>query len=196
MTAVQSAPAITGYIPGTWAIDTAHSEIGFSVRHLMVSKVKGAFRDFSGTFVTAENPFDSSVEASVVLSSVDTGNADRDAHLRSADFFDTEQHTLLTYRSTGIRYDDEEGFVVDGELTLRGVTKQVPLQLEIHGFQQATPFGDTRTGFTATGEIDRRDFGVSFNMALEGGGVGLGNKVQITLEIEAVLQPAPAEQAS
>jgi polyisoprenoid-binding protein YceI len=102
----------------------------------------------------------------------------------------------LTYRSTGIRYDDEEGFVVDGELTLRGVTKQVPLQLEIHGFQQATPFGDTRTGFTATGEIDRRDFGVSFNMALEGGGVGLGNKVQITLEIEAVLQPAPAEQAS
>jgi polyisoprenoid-binding protein YceI len=194
MTAVQSAPAITGYVPGTWAIDTTHSEIGFSVRHLMVSKVKGVFRDFSGIFVTAENPFDSSVEATVVLSSVDTGNADRDAHLRSADFFDTDQHTLLTYRSTGIRYDDEDGFVVDGELTLRGVTKQVPLQLEIHGFQQATPFGDTRTGFTATGEIDRRDFGVSFNMALEGGGVGLGNKVQITLEIEAVLQPA--EQAS
>lgn len=191
MTAVQSAPAITGYVPGTWTIDTTHSEIGFSVRHLMVSKVKGVFRDFSGTFVTAENPFDSSVEATVVLSSVDTGNADRDAHLRSADFFDTDQHTLLTYTSTGIRYDDEEGFVVDGELTLRGVTKQVPLRLEIHGFQQATPFGDTRTGFTATGEIDRRDFGVSFNMALEGGGVGLGNKVQITLEIEAVLQAEP-----
>jgi polyisoprenoid-binding protein YceI len=191
MTAVQSAPAITGYVPGTWTIDTTHSEIGFSVRHLMVSKVKGAFRDFSGTFVTAENPFDSSVEATVVLSSVDTGNADRDAHLRSADFFDTDQHALLTYTSTGIRYDDEEGFVVDGELTLRGVTKQVPLRLEIHGFQQGTPFGDTRTGFTATGEIDRRDFGVSFNMALEGGGVGLGNKVQITLEIEAVLQAEP-----
>jgi polyisoprenoid-binding protein YceI len=191
MTAVQSAPAITGYVPGTWTIDTTHSEIGFSVRHLMVSKVKGVFRDFSGTFVTAENPFDSSVEATVVLSSVDTGNADRDAHLRSADFFDTDQHTLLTYTSTGIRYDDEEGFVVDGELTLRGVTKQVPLRLEIHGFQQGTPFGDTRTGFTATGEIDRRDFGVSFNMALEGGGVGLGNKVQITLEIEAVLQAEP-----
>ena len=191
MTAVQSAPAITGYVPGTWTIDTTHSEVGFSVRHLMVSKVKGVFRDFSGTFVTAENPFDSSVEATVVLSSVDTGNADRDAHLRSADFFDTDQHTLLTYTSTGIRYDDEEGFVVDGELTLRGVTKQVPLRLEIHGFQQGTPFGDTRTGFTATGEIDRRDFGVSFNMALEGGGVGLGNKVQITLEIEAVLQAEP-----
>jgi polyisoprenoid-binding protein YceI len=191
MTSVQSPPTITGYIPGTWTIDTTHSEIGFSVRHLMVSKVKGAFRDFSGTFVTAENPFDSSVQATVDLASVDTGNADRDAHLRSADFFDTEQHTQLTYQSTGIRYDDEEGFVIDGELTLRGVTKHVPLQLEIHGFQQATPFGDTRTGFTATGEIDRRDFGVSFNMALEGGGVGLGNKVQITLEIEAVLQAEP-----
>ena len=193
MTAVQSAPAVTGYIPGTWDIDVAHSEIGFSVRHLMVSKVKGAFREFSGTFVTAENPLDSSVEATVLLSSIDTGNADRDAHLRSADFFDVENHTTLEYRSTGIRYDDEEGFVVDGELTLRGVTKHVPLQLEIHGFQQSTPFGDSRTGFTATGEIDRRDFGVSFNSTLEGGGVALGNKVQITLEIEAILrQPVAA----
>jgi len=193
MTAVQSAPAVTGYIPGTWDIDVAHSEIGFSVRHLMVSKVKGAFREFSGTFVTAENPLDSSVEATVLLSSIDTGNADRDAHLRSADFFDVENHTTLEYRSTGIRYDDEEGFVVDGDLTLRGVTKHVPLQLEIHGFQQSTPFGDSRTGFTATGEIDRRDFGVSFNSTLEGGGVALGNKVQITLEIEAILrQPVAA----
>jgi polyisoprenoid-binding protein YceI len=191
MAATQTAPAITGYIPGTWSIDTTHSEVGFSVRHLMVSKVKGKFTEFSGTFVTGENPFDSSVEATVNLASVDTGNADRDAHLRSADFFDTEQHNELSYKSTGVRYDDEEGFVIDGELTLRGVTKEVPLQLEIHGFQQATPFGDTRTGFTATGEIDRRDFGVSFNMALEGGGVGLGNKVQITLEIEAVLQAEP-----
>ena|SRR5438093_8431743 len=186
MTTVQT-PTVTGYIPGTWTIDTTHSEVGFSVRHLMVSKVKGKFTEFSGTFVTGEDPLDSSVEATVVLSSVDTGNADRDAHLRSADFFDVDQHTLLTYRSTGIRFDGDD-FVVDGELTLRGVTREVPLKLEIHGFQPTTPFGDTRTGFTATAEIDRRDFGVSFNMALEGGGVGLGNKVQITLEIEAVLQ--------
>ncbi len=187
MTAVQTAPPITGYIPGTWAIDPTHSEVGFSVRHLMVSKVKGKFTEFSGTFVTGENPLDSSVDATVVLSSVDTGNADRDAHLRSADFFEVEQHTTLTYRSTGVRFDGDE-FVVDGELTLRGVTREVPLKLEIHGFQPTTPFGDTRAGFTATAEIDRRDFGVSFNMALEGGGVGLGNKVQITLEVEAILQ--------
>jgi len=193
MTATQTAPPVTGYLPGTWDIDAVHSEVGFSVRHLMVTKVKGRFGEFSGTFVTAENPLESSVEASVALSSVDTGNPDRDAHLRSVDFFDVENHTTLEYRSTGIRYDDEDGFVVDGELTLRGVTKQVPLRLEIHGFQQGTPFGDTRAGFTATGEIDRRDFGVSFNTALEGGGVGLGNKVEITLEIQAILrQPADA----
>jgi polyisoprenoid-binding protein YceI len=193
MTTTQTAPPVTGYIPGTWDIDVVHSEIGFSVRHLMVSKVKGRFGEFSGTFVTGEDPLESSVEATVALSSVDTGNADRDAHIRSADFFDVEKHTTLEYRSTGIRYDDEDGFVVDGDLTLRGVTKQVPLSLEIHGFQPTTPFGDTRAGFTATGEVDRRDFGVSFNMALESGGVGLGNKVQITLEIEAILrQPADA----
>jgi polyisoprenoid-binding protein YceI len=188
MTAVQTSPTIAGYLPGTWAIDQAHSEVGFSVRHLMVSKVKGRFTEFSGTFVTGEDPLDSRVEATVMLSSIDTANADRDAHLRSADFFDVDHHTELTYRSTGIRLDDGE-FVVDGELSLRGVTREVPLHLEIHGFQASTPFGDTRTGFTATGEIDRRDFGISFNSALEGGGVALGNKIQITLEIEAILQP-------
>ncbi len=187
MTAVQSAPTVAGYIPGTWAIDPTHSEVGFSIRHLMVSKVKGRFGTFSGTFVTGENPLESSVEASIDLGSIDTGNADRDAHVRSSDFFDVENHTTLTYKSTGIRVDDD-GFVVDGDLTLRGITKSVPLQLEIHGFQASTPFGDTRTGFTATAEIDRSDYGISFNMPLEGGGVGLGNKVKITLEIEAVLQ--------
>jgi len=188
MTATQIAPPLPGYLPGRWTIDTTHSEIGFGIRHMMVSKVKGKFTEFSGTFVTGENPLDSSVEATVVLSSVDTGNADRDAHLRAADFFDVDEHALMTYRSTGVRSDGDD-FVVDGELTLRGVTREVPLKLEIHGFQAETPFGDTRSGFTATAEIDRRDFGVSFNMALEGGGVGLGNKVQITLEIEAILQP-------
>jgi polyisoprenoid-binding protein YceI len=191
MTATRTAPPVTGYLPGTWAIDPIHSEVGFSVRHLMLSKVKGKFTEFSGTFVTGEDPLDWSVEATAVLSSVDTGNADRDAHLRSSDFFDVDQHALLTYRSTGIRFDGDD-FVVDGELTLRGVTREVPLALEIHGFQPETPFGDTRAGFTATAEIDRRDFGVSFGVALEGGGAGLGHKVQITLEIEAILQPEPA----
>ena len=93
MTAIHPAPPVTGYLPGTWTIDPTHSEVGFSVRHLMVSKVKGRFNEFSGTFVTGDDPLDSSVEATVVLSSVDTGNADRDAHLRSSDFFDVDQHS-------------------------------------------------------------------------------------------------------
>ncbi len=188
MTAVQTAPPVAGYIPGTWVIDPTHTEIGFSIRHLMVSKVKGRFGTFSGTLVTAENPLESSVEAQIDLSSIDTGNADRDAHVRSADFFDVEQHTKMTYRSTGV-HAEGDGFVVDGELSLRNVTRAVPLHLEINGFQASTPFGDTRAGFTATAEIDRSEFGIAFNAPLEGGGVVLGNKIQITLEIEAVLQP-------
>ena len=187
MTAVQTAPPITGYIPGTWAIDPTHSEVGFSVRHLMVSKVKGKFTEFSGTFVTGENPLDSSVDATVVLSSVDTGTPT--ATPTSAR--PTSSRSTSTPPSpTGRRASGSTATTSwsTASSRSRGVTREVPLKLEIHGFQPTTPFGDTRAGFTATAEIDRRDFGVSFNMALEGGGVGLGNKVQITLEVEAILQ--------
>ncbi|HEY8215707.1 MAG TPA: YceI family protein, partial [Acidimicrobiia bacterium] len=166
-----------------------HSEVGVSIRHLMVSKVRGRFSGFEGTFVTADDPLESTLSASVDLSSIDTGNSDRDAHVRSADFLDVERYPTLTYRSTGIRADGDD-FVVDGELSLHGVTKPVALRLEVHGFQPNSPFGDTRAGFTATGEIDRRDFGIVFDMPLEGGGVGLGHKVQIALEIEAIRQEA------
>lgn len=178
---------IPGYISGKWAIDPVHSEIGFSVRHLMVTKVRGRFTGFEGTFVTADDPLQSSVEASIDLSTIDTANEDRNAHLRSADFFDVRNHPTLTYRSTGVRADGD-GFVVDGELSLHGVTKSVPLKLEVNGFQPNTPFGDTRAGFSATAEIDRNDFGITFNSVLDGGGVGLGHKVSILLEIQAVLQ--------
>jgi polyisoprenoid-binding protein YceI len=180
-------PAIPGYLTGTWALDPVHSEVGFSVRHLMVSKVRGRFTSFEGTFVTAEDPLASTLEASVDLASIDTGNADRDAHVRSADFLDVERYPTLTYRSTGIRSEGDD-WVVDGELSLHGVTKHVPLRLEVHGFQPHSPFGDSRTGFTATAEIDRRDFGIVFDVPLEGGGVGLGHKVHVTLEIEAIRQ--------
>jgi len=189
MTALDTAVAIPGYRSGTWVIDPVHSEVAFSVRHLMVSKVRGRFTRFQGTFVTADDPLDSSVEATVELASIDTGNADRDAHVRSADFFDVDQHSTLAYRSTGIR-PDGAGFIVDGELSLRGVTRQVPLHLEVNGFQANTPFGDSRAGFSATAEIDRGDFGVEFNTPLEGGGVVVANLIQISLEIEAVLQDA------
>ena len=180
---------IPQYVTGTWAIDPVHSDVSFSVRHLVVSKVRGRFGAASGTFVTADDPLASSVNATIDLASIDTGNPDRDAHVRSADFLDVEQYPDLVYRSTGVRADGD-GYIVDGELTLHGVTRLVPLALEVNGFQPTTPFGDTRVGFSATAEIDRQDFGITFNMALDGGGLGLGNKIAINLEIQAILQPS------
>jgi polyisoprenoid-binding protein YceI len=187
-TTLDATTSIPGYQAGTWVVDPVHSEVSFTVRHLMVSKVRGRFARFDGVLVTAANPLDSSVEARVDLSSIDTGNADRDAHVRSADFLDVEQFPELTYRSIGIRAAGD-GFVVDGELSLHGVTQQVLLELEVNGFQANTPMGDNRVGFSARAEIDRTDFGVEFNAPLDNGGVMLGNKIQITLEVEAVLQP-------
>lgn len=178
---------IPGYVAGAWAIDPTHSDVSFSVRHLMVSKVRGSFRTFSGTLVTGESPLDSTVEAEVDLASIDTREAQRDAHLRSADFFETDKYPTMTYRSTGVR-PSKAGFVVDGELTLKGVTRSVQLDLELNGFGQ-DPYGGTRAGFTATTQINRRDFGVDISLPLDGGGVVVGDKVDITLEIEAILQP-------
>ena len=177
---------IPGYVAGTWAIDPVHSEVGFSVRHMMVSKVRGKFTKFSGELVTASDVLDSSVTAEIDLASIETGAEQRDAHLRSPDFFDTENHPQMTYRSTGIRRDGGD-FILDGELTLKGVTRSVPLTLEVNGFGPDA-YGGTRAGFTATAEINRQDFGVNWNAAMETGGVVVSDKVAIHLEIEAVLQ--------
>ncbi|HEY6377969.1 MAG TPA: YceI family protein [Candidatus Dormibacteraeota bacterium] len=174
--------------PGTWTIDASHSEVSFSVRHLMVSKVRGTFRSFSGTFTTAQDPALASVEASIDVASVDTRDERRDGHLRSADFFDVENHPVMTYRSSGVRAKGD-GYVVDGELTLRGVTRPVELRLEHNGVS-GDPWGGTRSGFSATAEINRRDFGIDISMPLEGGGVVVGDKVTVQLEVEAVLQQA------
>jgi len=183
---ITQAETIPGYVTGTWTIDPLHSEVGFSVRHMMVSKVRGKFTKFSGELVTGESPLASSVTAEIDLASIDTGAEQRDGHLRSPDFFDTENHPAMSYRSTGIRAKGD-GYVVDGELTLKGVTKNVPLTLELNGFGP-DPYGGTRAGFTATGEINRQDFGVTWNAAMEHGGVVVSDKVNILLEIEAVLQ--------
>ena len=177
---------IPGYLTGTWTIDPVHSEVGFSVRHMMVSKVRGKFGRFSGQLVTTDDVLSSSVTAEIELASIETGAEQRDAHLRSPDFFDTENHPLMTYRSTGIRADGDD-YIVDGELTLKGVTKDVPLKLELNGFGPDA-YGGTRAGFTATTEINRQDFGVNWNAAMETGGVVVSDKVAIHLEIEAVLQ--------
>ena len=187
MTSTDTRTAIPGYAAGTWTIDPVHSEVGFSVRHMMVSKVRGRFTSFSGEIVTGADPLDSSVTADDrrwTRSSPATEQ--RDAHIRSADFFEVENYPTMTYRSTGVRAHGD-GYVVDGELTLKGVTKDVPLALELNGFGP-DPYGGTRAGFTATAEISRSDFGVSYNAAIEGGGVVVSDKVTIQLEIEAVLK--------
>ncbi len=184
MTAQTTEAGIPGYEAATWTIDPVHSEVGFSVRHMMVSKVRGRFTKFSGELVTGADPLQSSVTAEIDLSSIDTGQDQRDNHIRSADFFEVETYPTMTYRSTGIRVEGGE-YVLDGELTLKGVTRSVPLRLELNGFGP-DPYGGYRAGFTATGEINRGDFNVSFNAPLANGGVVVSEKVQLQLEIEAV----------
>lgn len=186
MTQTATGTIIPGYVAGTWTIDTLHSEVGFSVRHMMVSKVRGKFTKFAGELVTAANPLESTVTAEIDLASIDTGSEQRDGHLRSPDFFDTENHPQMTYRSSGLRPEGGD-YVLDGELTLKGVTRQVPLKLELNGFGPDA-YGGTRAGFTATGQINRADFGVTWNAAIEGGGVVVADKVDLHLEVEAILQ--------
>ena len=186
MTTSSATTTVPGYVAGTWTIDPVHSEVGFAVRHMMVSKVRGKFKTFSGELVTGENPLDSSVTAEIDLASIETGAEQRDDHIRSADFFEVETYPTMTYRSTGVRADGDD-YVVDGELTLKGVTKQVPLTLELNGFGP-DPYGGTRAGFTATTEINRRDFNVNFSAPMQNGGMVVADKVTIHLEIEAVLK--------
>jgi polyisoprenoid-binding protein YceI len=180
-----TAEKIPGYVVGTWNIDPVHSEIGFTVRHLMVSKVRGKFTKFEGTIVTAPDPLQSKVEAKIDLNSIDTGNEQRDNDLRSSNYFEVDKYPEMIYRSTSIRQEGD-GFIVEGDLTLHGVTRQVPLRVELNGFTK-DPWGGTRVGFSATTEISRKDFGISFDIPLEGGGVVVGDRVQVNLEIEAVL---------
>ena len=185
MTTTSEQTRIPDYLTGTWTIDRDHSEVGFTVRHLMVTKVRGRFTGFTGELVTAEDPGASSVEATIDLATVDTGHPDRDAHLRSADFLDVERYPTMSYRSTAVRWDGED-LVVDGDLTLHGVPRPVPLVLEVHGFQEHTPFGDARAGFSARTEINRSDFGITFNMPMDNGGVVVGDRVRVDLDIEAI----------
>jgi len=179
------AVGIEGYVAGTWELDPVHSHIGFVARHLMVSKVRGHFSKFQAQIVTAPNPLESSATATIDLSSVETGNDMRDNDLRSSNFFDAATHPEMTFRSTGIRRDGD-GLALDGDLTIRGVTRPVSLAFEVNGFGP-DPFGGTRAGFSAHGEINRTDFGVSFNAPVPGG-VMISEKIQIEIEAEAVLK--------
>jgi polyisoprenoid-binding protein YceI len=185
-TKVSEATTIPGYVAGTWVIDPVHSEVGFSVRHLMVSKVRGRFEKFEGQIVTSDDILDTTATLEVDLNSINTGNADRDNDLRSANYFEADKYPTMTYRVLDLRTEGDR-YVADGELTVKDVTNPVALQVEFHGISP-DPWGGTRAGLSATGEINRKDFGVTFDIPMEGGGLVVGDKIQINLEIEAILQ--------
>jgi polyisoprenoid-binding protein YceI len=180
-----SSTEIPGWVAGTWAIDPVHSDVSFTARHMVVSRVRGHFGSFSGTITTGDTLLDAQVEAAIDVASVSTNNEMRDNHLRTGDFFDAANHPHILFRSTGVRRDGE-ALLLDGELTLRGVTKPVVLDVDFGGITPDRD-GGTRAGLTATTKINRQDFGVSWNAALEGGGVTLGDTIEIRLEIAATL---------
>ena len=177
--------------PGTWNLDAAHSDVDFVVRHAGISKVRGTFHAVEGQLVIAEEFTQSSVEVTVDVASISTKNEGRDGHLRSADFFDVEQFPTMTFRSTEVRGEPEE-FTLVGELTLHGVTQTVELEAEFGG-QDKDPFGVTRVGFEATGEISRKDFGLTWNAATEAGGVLVSDKVKLEIGAAFVLSEADAQ---
>lgn len=171
-----------GIQAGTWAIDPSHSEIGFTARHLM-SKVRGLFEKFEGQIVTGEQP---SATATVDLNSINTRDANRDAHLRSADFFDVEKSGPMTFTSTKVE-EGGKGLLVTGDLTIKGVTKPVVLDVEYFG-TETDPWGGTRAGFEGTAQISRKEWGVDFNIPMDGGRLLVGDKIDIVISAQAVLQ--------
>jgi len=177
---------IPGYKPGTYVLDPAHSEVGFEVRHMMISKVRGLFAVKSATIVLPESPLDATVEATADVASIDTKDEGRDAHLRSEDFFDAEKYPVIAFTSTRVR---EEGgqFYVDGDLTIKDVTKPVTFDLDFGGFG-TDPWGNYKAGATASATINREEFGLTWNAALETGGVLVGKDVKITLDLQGTLQ--------
>jgi polyisoprenoid-binding protein YceI len=175
--------SISELTPGTWNVDVSHSSVGFVARHLMVTKVRGRFTDFAGTITVGEDPLQSKVEATVQMLSVTTGDDGRDGHLKTNDFFDIEKYPTMKFVSTGIKANGSD-YTLTGDLTVKDVTKPVSFDLEFDGVA-TDPWNNTKAGFTAETEINRKDFGVDWNVALEAGGVLVGEKVKITLDIQA-----------
>src|SRR5690625_4366168 len=172
--------------PGTWNIDATHSIVGFSVRHMMVSRVRGRFEDFDAELTVPEDPMQSSVRATIDAGSLNTDNKERDNHVRSADFFDTGTHPEWTFESTGIRVSGED-FLLDGKLTVRGTTRPIELRLEFNGVTR-DPYGLTRAGFHAETEISRSAYGVDIEMPMDGGGVVVADRIKIEIDAEFTRQ--------
>jgi polyisoprenoid-binding protein YceI len=179
----------------SWQLDPVHTHIGFSVKHMMVATVRGQFRSYRGNLRLDPTDFTrSSVDGEIDVASIDTGNVDRDNHLRTGDFFDVANHPTIQFRSVGIQAKDAGDYIVHGDLTIRGVTKRIALDVEYLGTSK-NPYGKTVAGFSVRGTINRNDFGVSFNAALETGGVIVGDKVKLELDVEASLVEASAQPA-
>jgi polyisoprenoid-binding protein YceI len=173
-------------LTGTYAIDASHSRFGFVARHAMVTKVRGSFNEFEGTAtINGTNPSESSVQVSITVDSIDTRNKQRDDHIRTNDFLDVANHPKITFASTSIEHDGGDDFQVTGDLTIRGVTKSITIPLEFQG-SASDPFGNERIGFEGSVVINRKDWGVNWNAALEAGGVLVSEKVTLEFEISAV----------
>jgi polyisoprenoid-binding protein YceI len=180
--------------PGMWLIDQGHSTVGFVARHLMISKVRGRFGTFSGSIHIDEDPLDSTVDVIIHAASIDTGNPERDAHLRSGDFLNVETYPFMTFSGRGLAVTGTRSFQLTGHLTIQDVTRPVILDVEFEGVA-ADAFGNDRVAFTATTAIDRELFHVTWNKALETGGVVVGNRIEIELEIQAVRRAADERAA-
>jgi len=174
-------------VAGTYVLDASHKRVGFVARHLMVSKVRGTFEEATATIVVGEDPLQSSVTATIQTGSVFTGQPDRDNHLRTGDFFEAAEYPTMEYRSTGIKSFEGNEFVLVGELTIKGVTKPVDLHVEFEGAGRS-PYGHDVFGFSATAEVDREEWGLTWNVALESGGVMVGKKIKLEIEGEAIRQ--------
>lgn len=182
---MSSTSAATVIVPaGTWSLDPTHTHVGFTVRHMMVAKVRGSFTDYSAEISVGENPLESSLTAVVQMASIDSGNADRDGHLRTNDFFAIDEFPTMTLRSTSFEAKGDD-FVMHADLTIKGVTKSVAFELEFSGTGQ-DPWGNTKAGFSASATINRKDFGIEWNAPLETGGVLVGEQVKIEIDAELV----------
>jgi polyisoprenoid-binding protein YceI len=179
---VNTTATLTGLSAGTWTLDPTHTVVGFVARHLMVTKVRGSFADVSGTVTVAEDVSQSVADVTIRTASVSSGTADRDAHLRSADFFDVETYPEMTFRSTSF-----DGETLTGDLTIKGITKPVTLDVEFNGVA-TDPWGNEKAAFEAVGEINRTDWGLTWNANLEKGGVLVSEKIKLTIDVQLAKQ--------
>ena len=170
---------------GTFNFDSAHTEIGFSARHLMVTRVRGNFNSFTGTATSEENLQNAKINVDIDVASIETGNKDRDEHLRSSDFFEADKFPTITFESTDVKAKNDTTLAVTGDLTIKGVTKEITIDFDFTG-EVTDPWGNTRVGFEGEANIDRKDFGLTWNQAIDGGGMMVSEKIGMSFDISAV----------